>query len=170
MALCQVVSLRHQGTGTVAYEIAIKPFYRHDLGYATTVPCYILWLCIVSPQSINRIGNILTPALALFCVIRLLLHRLGHMRLPGPAYATNGAANFPDGYITMDALASVVFAILVIDFGPSYRCYAMILLPLWWRLVLAITRRVYIFIANIGASGVNGGLFDTIGGARRRKR
>ena len=114
-------------TGTVAYEIAIKPFLQ---GMTLDMqPLFLaiffgvsLWLSISPQKLVNRIGNILTPALLLvilLLIIKSFVTPIGAYAVPQPAYATNGTAvlqGFLDGYNTMDALASVVFAILVIDF------------------------------------------------------
>ena len=69
----------------------------------------------------NRIGKILTPALLLTIVVLIvksLITPLGSYGTPTESYATSGTAflqGFLDGYNTLDALASFVFGILVID-------------------------------------------------------
>ena len=114
-------------TGTVAYEIAIKPFTE---GLSMNMePIFLalffgvsLWLSISPQKLVNRIGNILTPALLLvilLLIIKSFMTPLGGYAVPQPTYGDAPTAvlqGFLDGYNTMDALASVVFAILVIDF------------------------------------------------------
>ncbi|MDE8715284.1 branched-chain amino acid transport system II carrier protein, partial [Veillonella atypica] len=79
-------------------------------------------LSIIPQKLVNRIGNILTPALLLvilLLIIKSFITPIVSYAVPQPAYATDGVAvllGFLVGYNTMDALASVVFAILVIDF------------------------------------------------------
>ena len=158
-------------TGTVAYEIAIKPFLQ---GMTLDMqPLFLaiffgvsLWLSISPQKLVNRIGNILTPALLL---IKSFVTPIGAYAVPQPAYATNGIAvlqGFLDGYNTMDALASVVFAILVIDFvrltGATSRDVITKTVMEVGAIAVALLGIVYIFIANIGATSVERfGLFDT---------
>ena len=94
---------------------------------------------------------------------------IGAYAVPQPTYATNGTAvlqGFLDGYNTMDALASVVFAILVIDFvrltGATSRDVITKTVMEVGAIAVALLGIVYIFIANIGATSVERfGLFDT---------
>ena len=164
-------------TGTVAYEIAIKPFLQ---GMTLDMqPLFLaiffgvsLWLSISPQKLVNRIGNILTPALLLvilLLIIKSFVTPIGAYAVPQPAYATNGTAvlqGFLDGYNTMDALASVVFAILVIDFvrltGATSRDVITKTVMEVGAIAVALLGIVYIFIANIGATSVERfGLFDT---------
>ena len=52
--------------------------------------------CTISPQKlVNRIGNILTPALLLvifLLIIKSFVTPIGAYAVPQPAYATNGTA------------------------------------------------------------------------------
>ena len=164
-------------TGTVAYEIAIKPFLQ---GMTLDMqPLFLaiffgisLWLSISPQKLVNRIGNVLTPALLLvilLLIIKSFVTPIGAYAVPQPAYATNGTAvlqGFLDGYNTMDALASVVFAILVIDFvrltGATSRDIITKTVMEVGAIAVALLGIVYIFIANIGATSVERfGLFDT---------
>lgn len=164
-------------TGTVAYEIAIKPFTE---GVAMDMqPIFLvlffgisLWLSISPQKLVNRIGNILTPALLLvifLLIVKSFITPLGAYAVPQGEYVTTGGAvlqGFLDGYNTMDALASVVFAILVIDFvrlsGATSRVVVTKTVMEVGAIAVAILGIVYIFIANIGATSVERfGLFET---------
>ena len=164
-------------TGTVAYEIAIKPFMQ---GITMDMqPLFLaiffgisLWLSISPQKLVNRIGNILTPALLLvilLLIVKSFITPIGPYTVPQENYATIGAAirqGFLDGYNTMDALASVVFAILVIDFvrltGATSRDVITKTVMEVGAIAVALLGIVYIFIANIGATSVERfGLFDT---------
>ena len=164
-------------TGTVAYEIAIKPFTE---GVAMDMqPIFLvlffgisLWLSISPQKLVNRIGNILTPALLLvifLLIVKSFITPLGGYAVPKGEYVTTGGAvlqGFLDGYNTMDALASVVFAILVIDFvrlsGATSRVVVTKTVMEVGAIAVAILGIVYIFIANIGATSVERfGLFET---------
>ena len=164
-------------TGTVAYEIAIKPFTE---GLSMNMePIFLalffgvsLWLSISPQKLVNRIGNILTPALLLvilLLIIKSFMTPLGGYAVPQPTYGDAPTAvlqGFLDGYNTMDALASVVFAILVIDFvrlsGATSRAVITKTVMEVGAIAVALLGIVYVFIANIGATSVERfGLFDT---------
>ena len=164
-------------TGTVAYEIAIKPFTE---GLSMNMePIFLalffgvsLWLSISPHKLVNRIGNILTPALLLvilLLIIKSFITPLGGYAMPQPAYGDAPTAvlqGFLDGYNTMDALASVVFAILVIDFvrlsGATSRAVVTKTVMEVGAIAVGLLGIVYVFIANIGATSVERfGLFDT---------
>ena len=164
-------------TGTVAYEIAIKPFTE---GLSMNMePIFLalffgvsLWLSISPQKLVNRIGNILTPALLLvilLLIVKSFMTPLGGYAVPQPTYGDASKAvlqGFLDGYNTMDALASVVFAILVIDFvrlsGATSRAVITKTVMEVGAIAVALLGIVYVFIANIGATSVERfGLFDT---------
>ena len=164
-------------TGTVAYEIAIKPFTE---GLSMNMePIFLalffgvsLWLSISPQKLVNRIGNILTPALLLvilLLIVKSFITPLGGYAVPQPSYGDASKAvlqGFLDGYNTMDALASVVFAILVIDFvrlsGATSRAVITKTVMEVGAIAVALLGIVYVFIANIGATSVERfGLFDT---------
>ena len=164
-------------TGTVAYEIAIKPFA--DGLHMNMEPIFLalffgisLWLSISPQKLVNRIGNILTPALLLvilLLIVKSFLTPLGGYAVPQPAYGDAPTAvlqGFLDGYNTMDALASVVFAILVIDFvrlsGATSRAVITKTVMEVGAIAVGLLGIVYVFIANIGATSVERfGLFET---------
>ena len=164
-------------TGTVAYEIAIKPFTE---GLSMNMePIFLalffgvsLWLSISPQKLVNRIGNILTPALLLvilLLIVKSFMTPLGGYAVPQPTYGDASKAvlqGFLDGYNTMDALASVVFAILVIDFvrlsGATSRAVITKTVMEVGAIAVSLLGIVYVFIANIGATSVERfGLFDT---------
>ena len=164
-------------TGTVAYEIAIKPFAE---GLSMNMePIFLalffgisLWLSISPQKLVNRIGNILTPALLLvilLLIVKSFITPLGGYAVPQPAYGDAPTAvlqGFLDGYNTMDALASVVFAILVIDFvrlsGATSRAVITKTGMEVGAIAVGLLGIVYVFIANIGATSVERfGLFET---------
>ena len=164
-------------TGTVAYEIAIKPFA--DGLHMNMEPIFLalffgisLWLSISPQKLVNRIGNILTPALLLvilLLIVKSFITPLGGYAVPQPAYGDAPTAvlqGFLDGYNTMDALASVVFAILVIDFvrlsGATSRAVITKTVMEVGAIAVGLLGIVYVFIANIGATSVERfGLFET---------
>lgn len=157
-------------TGTVSYEIAIKPFLAGG-GSEMTQTIFLavfmglsLWLSINPHKLVGRIGKVLTPLLLLaitILIIKSLISPMGVLQAPTAAYQTTGVAvvqGFLDGYNTMDALASLVFGILVIEFVMMAGAQSKeeITLSTFKAGIIAVgcLAFVYIFIANIGAESV----------------
>lgn len=165
-------------TGTVSYEIALRPFLG-DTPPVWAEPIFLvaffaisLFIAIRPSKLVDRIGKVLTPILLLVILILIvasLLHPLGGYGQAIDKYATVGAAvgnGFLDGYNTMDALASLVFSVLVVDFvkmagaktpgeitGSTMKAGGVAALGLAF---------VYIFVANLGATSVEAlGMLDT---------
>lgn len=165
-------------TGTVSYEIALRPFLG-DTPPVWAEPLFLvaffaisLFIAIRPSKLVDRIGKVLTPILLLVILILIvasLLHPLGGYGQAIDKYATVGAAvgnGFLDGYNTMDALASLVFSVLVVDFvkmagaktpgeitGSTMKAGGVAALGLAF---------VYIFVANLGATSVEAlGMLDT---------
>ncbi|MBP9624073.1 MAG: branched-chain amino acid transport system II carrier protein [Veillonella sp.] len=166
-------------TGTVSYEIAVKPFLggASAAGVDQTIFLVVfflvsLWLAINPAKLVDRIGKVLTPLLLLTIIaliIKSLVTPLGGYMAPSQDYATTGIAvvqGFLDGYNTMDALASLVFGILVIEFVvlSGAKTKEQITGATFKAGIIAVgcLGFVYIFIANIGATSVSAiGLKDT---------
>ncbi|MCH4217675.1 MAG: branched-chain amino acid transport system II carrier protein [Megasphaera sp.] len=114
-------------TGSVSYEIAVRPFLGDGGSYAVMVGFLVLffaisyWLSATPQKLVDRIGKILTPTLLfviLLLIIKSLITPMGEPQAPTAHYATSTLAaiqGFIDGYGTMDAIASLVFSLLVID-------------------------------------------------------
>ena len=157
-------------TGTVSYEIAMKPF----LGGAATETTQMifligfflltLWLSINPQKLVNRIGKVLTPALLLaivILIIKSLITPLGGYTTPSEMYATSSTAfvqGILDGYNTLDALASFVFGILVIEFvtlsGAKTKTEITSATLKAGLIAVGCLGLVYIFIASLGATSV----------------
>ena len=112
-------------TGTVAFEVGVKPF----LGEGTSESLVLLlfsivffalayYLAMTPGKLIDRIGKILTPTLLLGIAIlgfKTIVDPMGGLTEPQGNFATHPfVEGFLAGYQTMDALASLVFAIIVI--------------------------------------------------------
>lgn len=112
-------------TATTAYEMGVLPFLPGNSSLAlfiTSVMFFIatLYLVLRPDNLVDNIGKYLTPALLItisIIIIRVLVTSLGN----GSSSAYNNFENsafgfgFTEGYLTMDALAAMVFAILVIN-------------------------------------------------------
>ena len=157
-------------TGSVSYEIAVRPFLGEGASEMIYVGFLVLffvvsyWLSATPQKLVDRIGKILTPTLLL--VILLLIAKsfitpLGVPTEPTEKYATAGMAaltGFLEGYNTMDAIASLVFAILVIQFvmedGATTRSEITKEVFKSGLTAAACLGFVYIFIAKLGADSV----------------
>lgn len=131
-----------------------------------------LWLSINPQKLVNRIGNVLTPVLLLTIVVLImksLITPLGDYSTPTVEYATSSTAflqGFLDGYNTLDALASFVFGILVIEFvtlsGAQTREEITRATLKAGLIAVGCLGVVYVFIASLGATSVEQlGILDT---------
>ncbi|WP_017756125.1 branched-chain amino acid transport system II carrier protein [Calidifontibacillus oryziterrae] len=113
-------------TGTVSFEIGIIPFlpvgFKHSgvalfiftiLFFATT-----FWLALNPSKLVDRIGKVLTPALLIILIIlvgKAFIQPMGSISAPMDAYTTSPLfKGFIEGYLTMDAIAALVFGIVII--------------------------------------------------------
>lgn len=112
-------------TGTVAFEMGLLPFLSEG-AKASGVSLFLFtlvyfavtfWLCLHPSKLMDRIGKVLTPALLLIIAIvcvQALLHPVGEVGKPSEAYqAAPFFKGFVEGYLTLDALAAMVFGIVV---------------------------------------------------------
>ena len=157
-------------TGSVSYEIAVRPFLQsggNDMimtGFLVLFFVISFWLSVSPQKLVDRIGKILTPALLLtilLLIAKSFITPLGSPQEPTAAYATASIAavqGILDGYNTMDAIASLVFAILVIEFVMEDGATepAAITKEVFKAGLIAVSclAFVYIFIAKIGADSV----------------
>ncbi|WP_040286141.1 branched-chain amino acid transport system II carrier protein [Sporosarcina koreensis] len=111
-------------TGAVAFDIGVVPFlggsdpFVPRLLFTAVFFGLTIWLSL-NPQKIaDRVGKFLSPAiivLLLFLLAAALWKPMGSFQQPGEAYASGAfGTGFTEGYNTMDALASLVFGIIVI--------------------------------------------------------
>lgn len=119
-------------TATVSYEIAVAQFVPADMKtfalYAFAFVFFVIsWYLAVSPSKlVKRVGKYITPFLLIFLAILIVtafIYPMGNWQAPAEAYNTAGKAfgeALTEGYNTMDALASLVFGVLVVQ---SIRMY-----------------------------------------------
>lgn len=113
-------------TGTVAYEISVTPFLSESL-VSSRAPLILYsivffgitaWLSLNPTKLVDRIGKLLTPALLIIItilVVKSFITPLGELTSPTGAYKqTAFFKGFIEGYLTLDALAALVFGIVVI--------------------------------------------------------
>ncbi|WP_062199217.1 branched-chain amino acid transport system II carrier protein [Massilibacterium senegalense] len=125
-------------TATVSYEIAVVPYlskFSEDYEWVAKMVDQTSWLPLflfvvlfftvtllfaLNPSKlVDRIGKILTPillAVIVILVIKGILFPLGDLQSATGNYAKEPFfTGFVDGYGTMDALASLVFGIVIIN-------------------------------------------------------
>lgn len=157
-------------TGTVSFEIAVKPFlgsFSPDIALPIFLLIFFLltyWLAATPSKLVDRVGKILTPALLaviLLLIVQSFITPLGTPQAPTKNYATPVTAvmqGILDGYNTLDAIASFIFATLVISFvkegGVTHPKANMKQVLLSGSIAVALLAFIYIFIAKIGADSV----------------
>lgn len=113
-------------TAAVSYEVGIAPHLADIAGgklplLITTFVFFAicLYLAINPTKLVDRIGKILTPALLvviLLLAIKTFLSPMGVFGEPHGEFDTKAfSIGFVEGYFTMDALASLVFGILIVQ-------------------------------------------------------
>ncbi|MCW9732588.1 branched-chain amino acid transport system II carrier protein [Avibacterium sp. 20-15] len=111
-------------TGAMSYEMVMIPFLKEADSLSQLLFTFVyfmlsLWLSLNPSKMVERIGSILTPVLLLAIialVVKAGIMLVGKTPLPMPTVAShtdffNGAIN---GYLTMDALASIAFSTMVL--------------------------------------------------------
>ncbi|RYG74217.1 branched-chain amino acid transport system II carrier protein [Lentibacillus lipolyticus] len=112
-------------TGIVAFEVGMSPFINESsqqLGlfiFTLLFFALVLWFSLKPAKLVDHIGKILAPLLVVLLgvlLIAVITRPMGTMEAPQESY-TNGAfvTGFLEGYNTMDALASLVFGIIIIN-------------------------------------------------------
>lgn len=167
-------------TATVAYEVGIDPFISEGNESVALFIFSVLFFGIVllfsmyPARLVDNIGKILAPTLVVLLGILLitgLFSPMGQIQPPVEGYETylNASINgFLEGYNTMDALASLVFGILVIQIirhlGVSNRkdVFKYTLKP--GIIAVVLLGAIYIGIMYLGGASVTEiGMFDNGG-------
>ena len=112
-------------TGSVSFEIGIKPFLSEDstfiplLVFTTIFFAIVCFLSLNPAKIVDIVGKFLTPIKITFIGILAVVacvNPIGKLQEPTENYQTNGFFNgFQEGYLTMDTLASFVFGIIIIN-------------------------------------------------------
>ena len=112
-------------TGAVSYEIGIMPFVNSDytqIGLFLFTGAFFgltLWLSLNPSKIVDNVGKYLSPGILIGLLILLLFvifKPMGEFSTPQGNYIDNAfMTGFTEGYNTMDALASLVFGIIVIN-------------------------------------------------------
>ena len=157
-------------TATVTFEIGVTPFIgpEHKTMALAIFSAFFFgvtyWLSISPGKLVDRIGKVLTPAL--LATIAVLVGYAAFNPMGELQAAQGGFADRPfvtgvlEGYQTMDALASLVFAIIVIDaaraLGVRNRAQLLATTTVAGTVAAACLAVVYLLIGYMGATSVAG--------------
>lgn len=111
-------------TGATAYQMAIVPFLTENswlplLIFTAIYYAVSIWFSLNPSKVVDRIGSILTPALllAILALIVKAFFVLEGQTLPTPKADPQSPFfnGIVEGYLTMDALASIAFSVIVMS-------------------------------------------------------
>ncbi|MCF7530026.1 branched-chain amino acid transport system II carrier protein [Neisseria lisongii] len=157
-------------TATVSFEIGVVPFLGegdHALGLALFSVFFFgvsYWLALSPGKLVDRVGKVLTPALLLTIAALVgyaAMYPMGDLQPAVGDFATQPLSKgILEGYGTMDALASLVFAIIVIDavraMGVDNRAELLRTTTITGTIAAVALAVVYLLIGYMGATSVAG--------------
>ena len=157
-------------TATVSFEIGVVPYISEENKTLGLALCSLFffgvayWLSLSPGKLVGRIGKILTPALLVTIAILMgyaALNPMGALTVPQGDFAIRPfAKGILEGYGTMDALASLVFAIIVIDavraMGVDNRAELLRTTTIAGLVAASCLAVVYLMIGYMGATSVAG--------------
>ncbi len=165
-------------TGAVAYDIGITPFVGESAGHVGLIVFTLLfflvtvWFSLNPAKIVDYVGKILSPGiivLILVLLVMVMVKPVGSIGAPQTAYS-NGAfmKGIMEGYNTMDALASLVFGIIVINairtMGVTSTRGILFASAKSGIVAIIFLGIIYVGIAYLGATSTEAfGLFDTGG-------
>ncbi len=167
-------------TGAVAYDIGIAPFISEgNESIAMLIFTFLFFLVtllfsLFPSKIVDNVGKILTPGIVILIallILMVIIKPMGNLATPQEAYATRLTAffkGFTEGYNTMDALASLVFAIIVINVlrNMGLKTRSEILSATFKTSAVAalLLGSIYVGIAYLGATSTDAlGLLETGG-------
>ncbi|WP_342505492.1 branched-chain amino acid transport system II carrier protein [Sporosarcina sp. FSL K6-2383] len=165
-------------TGAVAFNIGISPFISEENMQIASIIFTLLffgltlWLSLNPAKIVDRVGKILSPGIIILLLALLtmvVLKPMGAIEAPQEAYASGAfMKGFTEGYNTMDALASLVFGIIVINvlhsMGVTSKRGILTATAKTGAVATAFLAIIYVGIAYLGATSTEKlGLFETGG-------
>lgn len=158
-------------TGTTTFSLGVSSFISEEnqsialMIFLAIFMGLTLLLSVKQTKLVDIIGNIITPVLLVsiaILIIKSIFSPMGGYQAPLEGYETSSGAltkGILEGYNTMDALASLVFGIVVINAVKLYGAKSSkeIFNNTSKAAVIAaiLLGIIYVFIANIGATGVS---------------
>ncbi|MEK4229640.1 branched-chain amino acid transport system II carrier protein [Solibacillus sp. FSL H8-0538] len=112
--------------GTISFEMGMKPFLSADANETMMLFVYtlvffsiVLWLSLTPSKLVDRFGKLLTPILLILVAIIFVKSLISPIDSFSPAVGSYAEIpffqGFLDGYLTMDALAALVYGIVVVN-------------------------------------------------------
>lgn len=165
-------------TGAVAFDIGIATFIpAESMRIALFIFTLIffgvtLWLSLNPAKIVDRVGKFMSPAIIILLLVLLVIafiNPIGTIQNPIDPYSTGAfMKGFTEGYNTMDALASLVFGIIVINsiraLGVTDRAQLVSATAKTGIIASGFLALLYVGIAYLGATTTEKfGLFDTGG-------
>lgn len=165
-------------TGAVAYDIGIAPFVSESFGQTGLLVFTLLffivtmWFSLNPAKIVDNVGKILSPGIIILLFILLLMvivKPMGSIGAPQETYASGAfIKGFMEGYNTMDALASLVFGIIVINavrsMGVTTKRGILIATAKSGIVAIVFLGIIYVGVAYLGATSTEAfGLFDNGG-------
>ncbi|CAM3149289.1 branched-chain amino acid transport system II carrier protein [Filibacter tadaridae] len=165
-------------TGAVAFDVGIAPFVPESfkqvglLIFTLLFFGVTLWLSLNPAKIVDRVGKVLSPTIIILLLALLamvVLKPMGELQSPEDVYASGAfMKGFTEGYNTMDALASLVFGIIVINvirsMGITNKRSILAATAKSGGVATAFLAILYVGIAYLGATSTQAfGLFDTGG-------
>ncbi len=155
-------------TGTVAYEVGILPFVSEDFQQIGLIIFTLLFFAATLVFSLNpakivdNVGKILAPGLVGLVAILLIVvivNPMGEIQPAQEAYQSGAfIKGFLEGYNTMDALASLVFGIIVIKaiqrMGVTSNKGILVSTAKSGAVAITLLGAIYVGIAYLGATSV----------------
>ncbi|MCJ0930228.1 branched-chain amino acid transport system II carrier protein [Virgibacillus halodenitrificans] len=165
-------------TGTVAYDVGISPFVGESyqqvglLIFTLLFFAITLWFSLNPAKIVDNVGKILAPGIVILIVVLLamvVIKPMGVTEPPEEGYRSGAfIQGFLEGYNTMDALASLVFGIIVIKairaMGVTSKRGILIASAKSGLVAITLLGVIYVGIAYLGATSVSTyGIFSTGG-------
>lgn len=165
-------------TGTVAFEIGVTTFvpegYEQVGLFMFTLIFFgiSLWLSLNPSKIVNRVGKILSPGIIILLgalLIMVVVNPMGSFGAAQDGYIEGALMKgFIEGYNTMDALAALVFGIIVINaikaLGVTSKKEILSASMKSGLVAVLFLALIYVGIAYLGAvSTEKFGIFDTGG-------
>lgn len=165
-------------TGTVAYETGVLPFVPEGFEqtglFIFTLLFFLVTLLfsLFPAKIVDTVGKVLAPALVLLIVILLIAVFINPMDSIGDAqdgYRSGPfLTGFLEGYNTMDTIASLVFAIIVINairaYGVTGKGEILSVAVKTGVIAISLLAVIYVGFSYLGATSVTTlGLSDTGG-------
>ena len=165
-------------TATVAYEVGFQSFFgdgNQQIGlfvFSLIFFAVTLLFSLKPAKLVDNVGKILAPGIVILLAILLamvVINPMGSIESPLEAYVSGSfVKGFLEGYNTMDALASLVFAMIVIRavraLGITSKKDILCSTAMSGTVAIILLSVIYVGIAYLGATSTQAfGVFDNGG-------